>query len=193
MAKLQKYPTVIKLKEIPEEGADFSYDQDTGELTSAIKDLIGSHPYRVNIHIQPMGNLFRLTGSLSTQIDQLCSRCALDITENIQTEFDEILMVDPGEDYTNGSQSRSHFSEAFSEEEPFCNYLKTDEFDVGEFIHEIIAINEPLRPLGSPDCEIACENYNKAIEKGWLQVQDDADSQEKQSPFSVLKGMKLNS
>ena len=64
---------------------------------------------------------------------------------------------------------------------------------MGEFIHEIIAINEPLRPLGSPDCEIACENYNKAIEKGWLQVQDDADSQEKQSPFSVLKGMKLNS
>ncbi|MBC86001.1 MAG: hypothetical protein CL677_02390 [Bdellovibrionaceae bacterium] len=193
MAKKNHYPTRLFLSEIPEDGALYTYSKESGELNDALKDLIGDHPYTVEIQIQPMGDVFKLTGQVTTKMDQICSRCAIELQEPIHCEFDELLMVDDPSHYKNGSQSRGHYSSEFKENEPFCHYVKSDEFNVEEFIHEMIAINEPLRPLGRPECEISCENYNKAIEKGWISSENEQMSQDRQNPFSALKGMKLNS
>ena len=48
-------------------------------------------------------------------------------------------------------------------------YLEDDFLDVGEFVHEIIAINEPLHPTAKPDCDDSCENLLNAYKSGWLE------------------------
>jgi uncharacterized metal-binding protein YceD (DUF177 family) len=61
-------------------------------------------------------------------------------------------------------------------------------FDAGEFIHELVAISEPLYPkCGDPDCEHLEEATAKRAE---LEAEF-ARSDKTESPFAALKGVQL--
>jgi uncharacterized metal-binding protein YceD (DUF177 family) len=190
-AHLAVSPTVLRLKELPQEGRRYIYTNASGELTPFIADLIGKNPYRVEIEVKPMGNVYMAEGKIETGLDEICSLCALEFVYSVNEKFREILVINDHQSHRDHQARVNHTSE-LAAGGPECTELDSDLFMVGDFIHELIAISAPMKPLGKPDCDSSCENYKAAVAKGWFGNQGESMT-EKQNPFAVLKDLKLRS
>lgn len=176
----------IRLNEIPQEGQNFHYNRQTAELNSALQDLIDNNDYEVNLDIKPLNSKdFSATGTVVTKTHEQCSRCAEDFDLPISKRINEILIPSQTEDRT-GKYAKTSPTVVSSEDEnnvSVTEYSK-QQFDMGEFIHEAVAIEVPFNPK-CPICE------KQGSEQPF--IYDEKMSEEtKQNPFEALKGLKLN-
>jgi len=173
---LTTYRTAVNLKDIEAEGESFVFHRQTGELNERLADLIGSHDYSVDLSVRPMGNVFEISGQISTQMDLVCARCGRETSAPIKDDFHEIIIV-----LAERPRAGHSGHTGSSDEGPFCNYVTSYEFDLAEFVHEHIAATEPYRPLCSrADCD---EVFEKA------QVTDTSPTAES-NPFAILKSLR---
>lgn len=179
----------IRLAEIPEEGRHFSFTRETGELNSALNDLVSKAAYKVDLTIRPLGNAFEMTGKVVTSMEEICSLCGWDLNLPLNKTFKEVLLEEPDVDrethHVHGNQSVDFLNDDSS----MANY-KDGLFDAGEFIHELVAISEPLYPAcGDPDCEHLQEAATKRAE---LEAEfARAGTDETLSPFAKLKDVQI--
>jgi len=187
--KTRLTPTEIALKDLPPEGRDFSYTRETGELNDALKDLIGPNSYEVTFKITPMGNAFDLKGSVRTAMDLECSLCAIDLKHPVHERLNEMLVVQ--KPLNKGDQlSKANHAHEWVEDGPDYVMLESEVFHVPDYIHEVIGLAEPIRPLGKPGCDMSCENLKDDV-KRWLVGHETTTI--KDNPFKVLEKMKLKS
>ena len=145
-------PIEITLSEIPDEGRDYKYSKDSNELTESLKDLIGDHDFKVSFHLAPMGNAFQINGQYSSKMDLVCSRCGRDVEHSMNESFNEILLVEEKK-APRKSQSQ-HEIQSLEDHGPFCNFLPSPHLKVDEYIHELLASNEPYQLYcDRSDCE----------------------------------------
>ena len=90
----------------------------------------------------------------------------------------------------NGKVTRANHSSEWENEDLFCTELEEESLNMGEFIHEIVALAEPLQPLGTDDCSSSCKNYEEAIKQGWLTPPRERETEQKSSPFAILNQLK---
>ena len=190
---LRQTPIHIGLKELPPEGREFIYTRASGELNSHLKDLIGNNDFEVHLKITPQGNMFDLKGHLKTSMDLQCSLCAIDIKHPVDMKLHEFIVIN--KPLAKGDlHSRANHVHEWEPDRPDSIILETDTFDVAEYVHEVTALAEPTRPLGKPDCEIACENRNDKVERSWLSYgKEPAPGEPQSNPFQVLEKFKLKS
>ena len=175
--KKSSYPTRIRLNEVSENGDDFIYSKESGELSESLKDLIGSRDYNVKVHLRPMGNVYEITCDFETSMGLSCSRCGRTTEQDISESSQELLVI---EDKRPRNSKNAGSSQETGSSGPFCNYIPSDNFDLAEFVHEQVASNEPyIVECGRPDCVDVLDSLQG--EKG----------PEKANPFAVLKDLKL--
>jgi|GEM_PF-1443763 len=179
---------VIKLNEIPVEGRNYIYNRKTAELNVALQDLIKNNPFDVVLDIKPLNTKdFTITGSVITKTQEQCSRCAEDFDFVINKKINEILIPSQEDDRTGKyAKTSGVLTTADSAETSFSvsEYTK-QQFDLGEFIHEAIAIEVPFNPY----CSI-CKKLNNDD----IFVYDEQMGEEvKPNPFLALKAVKLSS
>lgn len=186
-------PTEILLKELPPEGREYDYSRDSGELTEALQDLIDQNDYSIRLTVRPIGNAYDVQGEVKTHLDLQCSLCAIDFKFPVQQKFHEVLVVNDA--LHKGDQlTKANHSSEWDANQPEGVYLESPILSVGAFVHELIAIAEPMRPLGRPGCEEACENRKDVgLEREWLNVGGKDSNSVRNHPFSVLEKMKLKS
>jgi uncharacterized protein len=173
----------IRLNEIPEDGRQYLINRQTAELNAELQDLIQNAPYNVNLYIRPINSRdFDLTGEIATHTVEQCSYCAEDFNFPIQKKVREILIPEPEADRT-GKYAKSAVSMSDDEGLTVSSYKGT-QFDLGEFIHEAIALEVPFKP----SCE-AC--LKKADSKPFI-YDEKMGEDIKPNPFQSLKGLKLN-
>lgn len=152
----------VELKEIPQNGQSFEFSRQNKILNKTLKPLIGSEEYEVKIYINPMANIYEITGEITTQIPLICSRCAKDLKKTITKKVNEVLFVmNEKPDIQQKSLKRTSFSE---ESQLFCHIIDDDTFNLGDYIYEQLAVSLPERPLGedSKACdEGQCPNFIK--------------------------------
>lgn len=182
-------PTQILLKDVPPEGRELVYSQESGELDAALKDIVGENPYLIRLEIAPLGGAFQLKGRVTAAMNLQCSLCAQDFKFPVDLALDELLMV-RSPIQKGDHESRVNHSSEMDVTAPGCTYLDSDLFDVGEYIHEVIALEEPMRPLGGAQCEAGCENLQKNVQREWLSVGSEEPIPVKANPFSVLGKLK---
>lgn len=176
--KKYTYPTRIQLNELPEEGQSYHFDRDSGELNHILQDLVGENAYTVDIFIQPMGNVFQISGDLHTEVGTQCARCGRDMNHPVDENFSELIVVEkPRPRSSTGSHSLSDGSSLF------CNHISDTSFSLGEFVHEQIAANEPYVVRCQRE---DCESY---LESAQEHVRAPAELP-KENPFAVLKNFK---
>jgi uncharacterized metal-binding protein YceD (DUF177 family) len=191
--KLQITPIKISLKDLPTEGRDFEYSRESGELDAALKDLVGKNPYTVKMHITPMGNAFDLKGSIQTQMDLQCAHCGGDFKYKVDQKLNEVL-VEQVPLAKGDFQTKANHAHEWKEEGPDYIQLESDVFNVADYIHEAVALAEPLQPIGRPDCDPNCENIHNEIKRNWLTFGEEAPGASiKANPFQVLEKIKLKS
>lgn len=191
MKTTRLHPVHIRLNELPPEGKAFEYSRVTGELNETLKEFIGQNPYTIRFEIHPIGNAFELKGTAETQMDLACSLCGIDFKQDISEKLHEIIVIQ-AELPRVGHEARVNHTTELESTGPSYLEIPSPDLDVAEYIHEIIGLAVPIKPLGKKDCETACENWEELVQKGLLVREQDAEKT-KNSPFEVLKNLKLNS
>jgi uncharacterized protein len=187
-------PTEIVLKDLPPEGRDFRFTRESGELNSKLEDLVGSNPYEVTFKILPMGNVYVVRGDIRTAMDLQCSLCGGDFKFKVNQPINELIV--PQKPLGKGdSQVRSNHAHELAEGGPDYILLEGEVFDAGEYIHEAVALAEPIRPVGKPDCDPLCGDEAKpVVERPWLSYGNKSEKPGegiRANPFQVLEKMKL--
>lgn len=172
------YPTYIQLNELPEEGRSYHFDRESGELNKILEDLVGQNPYSVDLFIQPMGNVFSISGDLHTKVGTQCARCGRDMDHPVDENFSELIVVEkPRPRSSSTSHSLADGSSVY------CNHITGNSFSLGEFVHEQIAANEPyVVRCNREDCEDHLQST-----QGPLPTPAELP---KENPFAVLKNFK---
>lgn len=173
----------IRLNEISENGSDYSFDQKTSELNLILKDIIKSEPYSVLVHIQPINSKdYQVSGMIKAQAPEICSLCADDFNLPINKQINEILIPEPDFDRT-GRYAKTPLTQ-LSEEVLNVSHYKGNQFDLGEFIHEAVALEIPFNPR--------CQACLKKQEDAPFVYDEKMGEDLKPKPFEGLKGLKLN-
>jgi uncharacterized protein len=173
----------IRLNEVPEEGQNYDYNRNTAELNEVLKDLIQNNDYQVHAFLKPLNAKdFTLTGNVTTKRREQCSRCAEDFDQKIERKLNEILIPHQEQDRT-GKYSKSSVKIGDEEDVSVTEYNK-QQFDIGEFIHEAIALEIPY--------VVYCETCQKAGSEAAFNYDEKMSEDTKPNPFQALKGLKLN-
>ncbi|HMN70183.1 MAG TPA: DUF177 domain-containing protein [Bdellovibrionales bacterium] len=186
-------PLEIILKDLPPEGRDFVYTRESGEMNGVLKDLIADNPYDIRLKLAPIGNAFTLQGEVKTAMNLQCSLCASDFKYLVQQHLNEIIV--PQKPLGKGEhQSRANHVHELQNDGPDYILLETEAFNVGEYMHELIALAEPIRPIGGPACGDECGRPEDRIQREWLTFgEENAGTGIRTNPFQVLEKMKLKS
>jgi uncharacterized protein len=130
-----------------------------------------------------MRNTYQASGRGETTLNLACARCGSDLAYPMKEKINEIIIVQP-ELPRLGKSARVNNTSELSTDLPDCLTLRRPELNVGDLVREIIVLNEPFQPL----CQQECENpflAQLAPEEKAVEI--------KESPFAILKTLKLNS
>lgn len=185
----------IRLNEIPEIGRSYLFNRKTAELNSVLQDLISNNPYNITLEIKPLNTKdFTIYGSVLTETSEQCSKCAEDFNFIINRKIREILIPSPQNNKRDTKLTKyvktptTLVTVDSNDTDLNVSEYSNQQFDLGEFLHEIIALELPF----SPHCA-NCEKHNSDDTPDPIFVYDEKISEdEKPNPFKSLKGIKLN-
>ncbi len=182
----------INLSDIPENGRDYHWNRKTKELDAVISDLIDNNPYQVEFHVRPMNSRdFELTGNLKAASKEQCSRCGIEFKFDIVEKFHSILIPEQPQD-RNGKYARvNHISESIEVGPTVAEYPSNFMFDIGEYIHEVIALAVPFNPAPIEDAKGNCIECKIPVHEKQFSYEDQLPKEDKPNPFAVLKNIKL--
>ncbi len=182
----------INLSDIPEEGQNFTCTPKTGELNSVLKDLLGDTPFHAEFFIKPLNSRdFEMFGSIRTEMPEDCSRCGIGFTLKIAPSFREILIPRQTETRTGKYAKVNHISEAEDNGPSVAEYDGLV-FDMGEYLHEVVAIAAPFNPVGPEDEKGDCSVCGIHVRGRNFGYTEELPVEKPESPFAALKNIKLN-
>jgi uncharacterized protein len=183
---------IINLAEIPEEGRSYDYSTETGEVTEALTDLIGENKYVTQFQIRPLNTRdFVLTGTLKTKSKEICSYCGLGIQFPVNIKFNEIL-IPPQEMTRDGHYAKpNHFSEAEADGPQSFEYSPGMKLDIGEYLHETIALSIPFNPAPEISEKGDCSDCGINVQTVIKTYEEKPTPQVEKNPFAVLKSLKV--
>jgi uncharacterized protein len=188
----------IRLADIPREGSSWTLRRgQEEELDQALNDLIGEQePYEVTLSVRPLDQLgtFHVDGALRTQWDEACSRCAEDFKFKVSQSFRDLL-IPKLEMPRNGSTAKPHGTEhhGLGNQDVSAYEYEANHFDLGEFLHEVLALARPLAPQPEEDekgsCILCCKTKEEIFALVQKPYEEDQDLKPP-SPFDILKNLK---
>lgn len=181
----------INLGDIPQDGKEFICNQNTGEFNETLADLIGKNPYDVKFHIQPIQKGFELRGSVRTNLPELCSRCGDDMKVNINTSYHGILLPRLELGRSGHYAKSNHVSETSDNDEASLIEFDGQHFDMAEYLHEIVALEIPFKPVPPEDEKGNCSLCHLNLKTHTFGYSD-PELPKKESPFAALKNIKIN-
>lgn len=182
----------IKLTEIPEEGRDYHWSNLTGEINGVLADIVGKNSYDANFFIRPLNSKdFELVGTIQSHTPDVCSRCGADINVKVSEKYHEILIPKLGSP-RNGKYSKVNHVSDLPTGGPETSEYENMVFDMGEYLHEVVALAAPFNPTcKNDDSKVSTESCFSNEDQ--LFSYDEAMPEEKpESPFAALKNLKLN-
>lgn len=173
----------IRLNEIPQEGREYILNRNTAELNQVLQDLIEDKAYSARLYIRPLNTKdFIVEGQIETYCPEQCSRCAEEFDLKIRKKINEILIPQQQDDRV-GKYSKTNVN-SDSEAEVSVTEYKQQQFDLGEFLHENVALEIPFNPH--------CENCSSKEQEKPYSYDEKMGEDEKPNPFQALKDLKLN-
>lgn len=182
----------INLLDLPEEGKQFHWSTKTGEINLVLSDLIKNSAYEAEFFIRPINNRdFDLTGIIRTQLPEQCSRCGLDFTFGVNQKFHEILIPEQKLDRGGKYARVNHISDIQTEELSVSEYQPQGHFDMGEFLHEQVALALSFNPAPPEDDKGNCSICEIPVRGKDFSYKEDMPEEPKANPFNVLKNLKI--
>jgi uncharacterized protein len=184
----------IRLNEIPEEGRDYLFDRQSGELTENLSDLIGDHAYEVKMFIKPVGTAYQMNGRVHSTFNEVCSKCGYDFELPITKDFREFIINEKDTDHRKSQSVHGNQSVDFLDDKLSMTTVSGNIFDPGEYAHESLALAEPLYPtcgqggtcLHQEEADAILRQMESEFEKADQTVRKAAN------PFSALQELQVS-
>ncbi|MGZ3797949.1 MAG: DUF177 domain-containing protein, partial [Pseudobdellovibrionaceae bacterium] len=128
---------------------------------------------------------------IQTEIPEECSRCGIDFCLKVKPLLRAILIPRQLDDRTGKYVKVNHISEALNDG-PATAEHDGMVFDLGEFIHEAVAIAAPFNPVGPVDEKGDCTVCGITVKGRSFGYDEEFPKEKPESPFAVLKNIKLN-
>lgn len=181
----------LKLNEIPDEGREYIYTKETGELTEDLRDLIENNPYQVQFFIKPLNHKdFVMNGTVVTKTKEICSLCGETFHFPTKAKINEII-IPKTSDKDREKQSRANHISEQDENAPSVSEYKGEVFEIGDFVHEAIALSIPFNPKPEQTEKGDCSVCLNSLLSSPLTYDENISIVEKINPFSALKDLKL--
>lgn len=182
----------INLNEIPEQGREYKFDRSERELTPCLDDLIKGAAYTTEFTIRPLNSRdFEMKGWIKTQTPETCSRCGVDFQYQVNAKFHEFLLPKMDQPRNSRYSHVNHVSDLPVDGPEMTEYEGT-EFDLGEYLHEVVALAAPFNVAHPQDGSVECEIYQNPEGGQGFSVNKDIPLEKKESPFAALKNLKIN-
>lgn len=186
---------IIRLTDVPEEGKIYSLNRKSGELNEILRDLIQDGPYQAEISIRSLNNRdFELSGSIVTNTGEQCSTCGIEFRFPVKQRFLDIMIPQQTKDRIGKYAKVNHLSDSENNNDgsDVIEYSTQMTFDLGEYLHEIVALAIPFNPKPAPDEKGDCSLCGKAAAVEPFSYNEEMPTEEIKKPFEALKGLKLN-
>lgn len=186
------FKTRIRLSDIPPDGKDYLWDRKSGELNTVLADLIQEQDYRVEFTIKPINSRdFLLTGLIETIAPENCSLCGLDFKLPIRYKVNEILIPHQPQGRNSQYARVNHVSDAKDHGPQSLEYAPSGDMDMGDYVHEAIAISLPFTPKPDADEKGNCLMCGVNFETHNFGFDEPMEIKKPEKPFAALKGIKL--
>ena len=135
---------LIDLLTVKKNGLFYDFNESSSEMSEALMDILGKIPFKIHVTIKPLANVYKVSGSFHSHSKDVCSRCGYDICYPLQTPINEIIIIEKQRPRnTQASQSFKNFDM----EKPGVIYLNKPQFDLKEFLHEIVVSSIEAFPV----------------------------------------------
>ena len=183
---------IINLSEIPSEGRSFICNERTAEFNESLNDLIGKGPYEVDFFIQPVGNIYQVTGKIYTEQTMSCTRCLREFPLKLNESIHELLI--PGKEMPRtGKESKVNHTSELETEGPSTTVVSYPNFDPSSMLRDIVALAQPAHPICTAECLGICQFCGKnKNEAACGCVAPQPETFVAKSPFAKLRDIKFN-
>ncbi len=182
----------LKLNEIPDEGREYIYTKETGELNEDLRDLIENNSYQVSFFIKPLNSDdFMLNGTVTTKTKEICSLCGETFHFPTTAKLNEIIIPKPPSEKEREKQSKANHISEQDENAPSVSEYKGEVFEIGDLVHEAIALSIPFNPKPEKNDKGDCSVCLKSILTGPFVYDEELSTPVKINPFLALKDLKL--
>ncbi|MBK9293976.1 MAG: DUF177 domain-containing protein [Oligoflexia bacterium] len=175
----------LKFHEVPSAGIDLNFSHTTGELNGLLLDILGDFPnYETKIRVEPLEQMVQVKGQIKCELNLTCSRCAEVYANSFSKNF-VTAFYKSEQSLKNFGMHSDDLTGSFDLE-----FLEGDIIDIGEVVHEQMALEIPYQPLCSEECLGLC--FQCGINKNKSRCQcksEDNNFEDEKSPFSKLKGL----
>ncbi len=181
---------IINLSEIPQEGRSYFCTEKTGEFNDVLADLIGERPYHIEFFIQPVGNIYQMSGSIDSKIELSCSRCLCEFPLPIHEQIKELLIPSSKEMPRTGRETKVNHTSELETNGPSTTILDSSKFDASKLIRDLVSLGQPTYSLCQESCQGLCQHCGSNLNEQTCSC--DQVHKEKSSPFAILNELKFN-
>lgn len=178
----------IHLNEIPDDGRDWQLTRKSGELNKILEDLIQDSPYIAEFTIRPLdAGTYELSGTIKTTHPEDCSRCGLEFKWPVSERFRELLIPEIPPERNSQYAKANHLSD-HNDSGPSVAEYQGNTFQMGEYLHEIIALSLPTVPAPPVEKDGKCSTC--LVNVRGKSFGYDEPMEVRESPFAVLRTLK---
>lgn len=172
-------------------------------------------PIALHVSLRKVDDVVVMNGDLQTEIQLVCSRCAIPFAHVLQPRFSALFCKDPvmagvgylgqGKDqkpegqihgmakhHRDGTGRLSEDADGSSvsaqDADLDITYLAHDYLELSDALSEQIHLQIPFQPLCKPDCQGVCATCGTDLNQGRCAC----SRIRKDNPFSILKDLKLS-
>jgi uncharacterized protein len=181
---------IVKLRDIPESGKSWDIAKQKDMIKPKLADLIGPLDVSGNVWIQPLPGLegqFELRGQIQGFLPENCSRCDLEFEFPFEEKFQEVLTPKIPMERDSKESRVNHLSDIVDSEVGHVHY-QGDVFDLGEYLHELVALSRPFNPAPPCDAQDKCSKCGLSTKEHNFGYEESLP--EKESPFALLQKLK---
>ncbi len=182
MEKLQ-----FRLRDIPDQGLDIRVELDRPLMIEALEGIEGGDPTestaRTELHVSRERDNVFVRGQIAGLLTVGCVRCLEPARVKIESKV--VMTIVPA-----GTALPDELSDdeaAVLDDVEFSTY-EGDDIDLNELVREQVVLSVPIAPLCAEDCKGLCASCGVDLNK----TSCDCSPDQRQSPFSALKSLKLD-
>jgi uncharacterized protein len=138
---------IINLRQVSSSEAPVELHQtlDVSQVVQGRNDIKGISPLQVDLWAEPAGgDVIRVAGLLSAELDMSCSRCLRPLKHKVEVKFEEAF-----------KQSNDESSELDEEEEDIV-LVSGDRLDLKPYLEEALLLELPFSAVCKDTCRGLC-------------------------------------
>ena len=182
----------ILMERLSETPTDIAFDADGGWWRSWMPDHRDlprepEKPFHVRLTVHRMGEELYIDGSISGALELECSRCLARYRQELHETF-RVVLEPAGERVPadpEGAKALARDGMCLAEEIE-AGWYRGNELDLGAFLHEIVALALPVKPLCREDCAGLCSRCGAELNTGPC----DCAEVRADSPFAALAALR---